>query len=148
MPGRRCSDSAFSHYIARGLGRAYGDSSLNQDQAVLLQTRRNRFLGFDQESGILSCEAGTSFEEILEHFLPQGWTLPTTPGTKYVTVGGAIAADVHGKNHHRDGSFGNYVTQFRLLTGTGEILTCTPQEHAHHGPHTHVHTCAPGSAAG
>jgi FAD/FMN-containing dehydrogenase len=122
--------NTFSHYIARGLGRAYGDSSLNEDQAVLLQTRRNRFLSFDEKTGILSCEAGASFEEILEHFLPQGWTLPTTPGTKYVTVGGAIAADVHGKNHHRDGSFGNYVTQFRLLTGTSEVLTCTPQEHA------------------
>ena len=92
-----------------------------------MQTRRNRFLGFDKDSGILSCEAGTSFEEILAHFLPQGWTLPTTPGTKYVTVGGAIAADVHGKNHHCDGSFGNYVKQFRLLTGTGDVLTCTPE---------------------
>ena len=123
-------DKSFSHYIARGLGRAYGDSSLNQDQAVLIQTRRNRFLAFDSATGILACEAGTSFQEILEHFLPQGWTLPTTPGTKYVTVGGAIAADVHGKNHHQDGSFGNYVTRFRLLTGNNEILTCTPTEHA------------------
>lgn len=118
----------FPQYIARGLGRAYGDSSLNKDQAVLVQTRRNRFLNFDPETGILACQAGTSFQEILEHFLPQGWTLPTTPGTKYVTVGGAIAADIHGKNHHQDGSFGNYVSQFRLLTASNEILTCTPEE--------------------
>ena len=121
-------NSAFAQHIARGLGRAYGDSSLNQDQSVLLQTRRNRFLGFDDNRGVLSCEAGTSFEDILAHFLPHGWTLPTTPGTKHVTVGGAIAADVHGKNHHCDGSFGNYVRQFRLLTGTGDVLTCTPED--------------------
>ena len=122
-------DPGFTQYIARGLGRAYGDSALNENQAVMIQTRRNRFLGFDPQSGILTCEAGTSFHEILEHFLPQGWTLPTTPGTRHVTVGGAIAADVHGKNHHRDGSFGNYVNGFRLLTGKDEILTCTPTEH-------------------
>ena len=122
-------DADFSQYIARGMGRAYGDSALNANASVMIQTRRNRMLEFDPENGILYCEAGTSFHEILEHFLPRGWTLPTTPGTRHVTVGGAIAADVHGKNHHRDGSFGNYVSGFRLLTGQNEILQCSPEEH-------------------
>ena len=112
-------------YIARGLGRAYGDSSLNRDSGVILQSDRRCFIDFDQESGVVSCEAGVSLAEIIEHFLPRGWFLPTTPGTKYVTIGGAIAADVHGKNHHVDGSFGNFVLDLDLLTADGTILHCS-----------------------
>jgi len=115
-------------WIARGLGRAYGDSALNRDQGVLVQTSRNHFLAFDEHAGVLQCESGVSFAEIIEHLLPRGWFLPTTPGTKFVTVGGAIAADVHGKNHHADGSFGNFVTSFELLTGCGDIITCSRTE--------------------
>jgi FAD/FMN-containing dehydrogenase len=117
-------------YIPRGLGRAYGDSALNRDRGVICQTRRNRFLGFDTGRGILECEAGVSFQDIIDVFLPRGWFLPTTPGTKYITVGGAIAADVHGKNHHGDGSFGNFVLDLQLLTAGGEVLACSAAENA------------------
>src|SRR5436190_3002164 len=79
-------------YIARGLGRSYGDSALNRESGVLMQRRLNRFLAFDDSTGILECEAGVSFAEIIECFLPRGWFLPVMPGTKFVTVGGAIAS--------------------------------------------------------
>jgi FAD/FMN-containing dehydrogenase len=115
--------------LAYGLGRSYGDSCLN-DGGVLLATRGlSRFIGFDEETGMLLCEAGTSLAEILETFVPRGWSLPVTPGTKYVTVGGAIANDVHGKNHHALGSFGRYVRRFELLRSSGERLVCSPERH-------------------
>ncbi len=114
--------------IPRGLGRAYGDSALNREAGVLIQTSLHRFLAFDEATGVVECEAGTSFAELIEVFLPRGWFLPTTPGTKFVTVGGAIAADVHGKNHHADGSFGNFVESMTLLLGTGEVATCSPDD--------------------
>lgn len=117
-------------YISRGLGRAYGDSALNPDRGVIDHTRLNRFLAFDERTGVLECEAGVSFSEIIEHFLPPGWFLPTTPGTKFVTVGGAIAADVHGKNHHVDGSFGNFVVDLKLLLANGDALDCSPTRNA------------------
>lgn len=91
------------HWISRGLGRSYGDTALNRNQGVILQTRLNRFLSFDPDSRVVECEGGVTFEEIIDVFLPRGLFLPVTPGTKYVTVGGAIANDVHGKNHHVDG---------------------------------------------
>jgi FAD/FMN-containing dehydrogenase len=116
-------------YISRGLGRAYGDSSLNGHGGVILHTHLNHFLAFDEVRGILKCEAGVSLAEIIECLLPRGWFLPTTPGTKFVTVGGAIAADVHGKNHHADGSFGNFVVSLDLLTAAGEVVTCSPLDH-------------------
>ncbi len=112
--------------IARGLGRAYGDSALNRDRGVLLQTRLDCMQAFDAERGIVACEAGVSLADIIRHFLPRGWFLPTTPGTKFVTVGGAIAADVHGKNHHVDGSFGCHVLDLKLLTAHGSVLECSP----------------------
>lgn len=113
-------------YIPRGLGRSYGDAALNQDGGVIWQALLNRFLSFESTSGVLECEGGVSLAEIIQYFLPRGWFLPVTPGTKFVTVGGAIAADIHGKNHHRDGSFSNFVLDFRLLTPTGAILLCSP----------------------
>lgn len=122
------SGSDTTSVIARGLGRSYGDSALNRDQGVLLQTGFNRFIDFDEESGMLECEAGVSFADIIETFLARGWFLPTTPGTKFVTVGGAIAADVHGKNHHADGSFGNFVESLVLLLPSGEPIRCSPAE--------------------
>ncbi|HAI70280.1 MAG TPA: FAD-binding oxidoreductase, partial [Gammaproteobacteria bacterium] len=98
-----------------GLGRSYGDVCLN-DGGVILTTRSlNRFIHFDSNSGVLRCEAGVSLAEILELCVPHGWFLPTTPGTKFVTVGGAIANDVHGKNHHCAGTFGRHLLQFELL---------------------------------
>src|ERR1043166_3949239 len=113
-------------YIPRGLGRSYGDSAINRDGGVVLQTCLNRLLAFHEQSGVLECEAGASFAEIITHFLPRGWFLPTTPGTKHVTVGGAIAADVHGKNHHIDGSLCKYVLELTLLTAAGDLIICSP----------------------
>ncbi len=123
-------DGGQPNYIPRGLGRSYGDSALNLNSGVVIQTRLNRFLSFDDRTGVLECEAGVSFADIIDHFLPRGWFVPTTPGTKYLTVGGAIAADVHGKNHHSDGSFGQFVLSFDLLGASGEILVCSPTQNA------------------
>jgi FAD/FMN-containing dehydrogenase len=116
--------------ISHGEGRSYGDAALNEGQGVLLQKRLNRFLAFDEREGILSCEAGVTLSEILDHLLPRGFFLPITPGTQFISVGGAIAADVHGKNHHRDGTISNQLLDFRLLTGRGEILLCSRQENS------------------
>lgn len=116
--------------ISRGLGRAYGDAALNEGGAVVSHLRLNRMLGFDAESGVLECEAGVSLGEIVDVLLPRGWFLPVTPGTRHVTVGGAIASDVHGKNHHRDGTFGRFVTRLRLLTPALGIVECAPDERA------------------
>ena len=117
--------------ISRGLGRSYGDAALNRDGGgLVLHTRLNRFLGFDEETGLLDAEAGVTFEDILSVFVPRGWFPPVTPGTKYVTLGGAIAADVHGKNHHRDGSIGNFVQSLRMMTAGGEIVECSREFHA------------------
>jgi FAD/FMN-containing dehydrogenase len=116
--------------IARGLGRAYGDSSLNRDEGVVELTSLNRFRAFDPQMGVLECEAGVSIAEIIEFLLPRGWFVSTTPGTKHVTIGGAIAADVHGKNHHCDGSFGKCVLDFLLMTADGSVVRCSPQENA------------------
>jgi FAD/FMN-containing dehydrogenase len=117
-----------SSLIARGLGRSYGDASLNDGGGVVLDTQLGRFLDFDPASGLLTCEAGASLEEILNVFVRRGFFPPVTPGTKYVTVGGAIAADVHGKNHHRDGSIAEFLDSFDLLIASGEVLHCSRQE--------------------
>ena len=119
-----------SSYISRGLGRSYGDAALNSDAGVIDHLLLNRFLSFQASTGILECEAGVSLAEITQHFLPHGWFLPVTPGTKFVTVGGAIAADVHGKNHHKEGSFSNFVLDLQLLLPGGETLICSPSSHA------------------
>jgi len=116
--------------LAYGLGRSYGDSCLNQGRSLIDCSRLNRILAFDKKTGHLRCEAGTSLDEILKIGVPQGWFLPVTPGTKFVTVGGAIANDVHGKNHHRAGCFGNHVRSIRLLRSDCGPVTCSPQENA------------------
>jgi FAD/FMN-containing dehydrogenase len=116
-------------FISYGLGRSYGDAPLNGQGGVICHTRLNRFLAFDAQAGILECEAGVSLAEILQYFMPRGFFLPVTPGTKFVTVGGAIAADVHGKNHHQDGTIGNFVLDFKLLTPAGEKLSCSPNSY-------------------
>lgn len=104
--------------IARGLGRSYGDSSL---ASYVLDTRYlNHFIAFDETTGLLRCASGVSLDDILNNFVPRGWFLPVTPGTCFVTVGGAIASDVHGKNHHIDGTFTDHVTEIELLLGDGE----------------------------
>ncbi|MHC4948813.1 MAG: FAD-binding protein [Planctomycetota bacterium] len=116
--------------IARGLGRSYADSHLVEAGDVLLQTHRDRLLAFDEATGTVECEAGVSFADLIDTFLPRGFFPAVSPGTRHVTVGGAIANDVHGKNHHRDGSFGRHLESLTLLTGTGEVLRCSPDEHA------------------
>ncbi len=109
-----------------GNGRSYGDSCLNPGGALLHARGLDRYLAFDSVSGLLRCEAGVTFSEIIDLALPQGWFLPVTPGTCHVTVGGAIANDVHGKNHHRAGSFGHHVTRLELLRSDGERRVCEP----------------------
>jgi len=111
--------------IARGLGRSYGDAALNRERGVILSHRFDRMIGFDPVSGVLHCEAAVSLAEIIETFLPRGFFFPVTPGTKFISIGGAIAADVHGKNHHANGSMGEFVLGLRLLTASGEIVDCS-----------------------
>lgn len=119
----------FRTYVCRGMGRSYGDQALNPDGAVILMTRLNRFLGLDEAAGIIDCEAGVTVADLVRHLLPRGLALPVTPGTQHVTVGGAIASDVHGKNHHRVGSFAQAVVDLDLLAPDGRLLRCSPQQH-------------------
>ncbi|MEE1817320.1 FAD-binding oxidoreductase [Streptomyces sp. SP18ES09] len=112
--------------VARGLGRAYGDAAQNAGGTVLDMTGLDRILAVDTAAGLVVCEAGVSLHRLMEALLPLGWFVPVTPGTRYVTVGGAIAADVHGGNHHVSGSFGRHVTALELLTADGEIRTVPP----------------------
>lgn len=113
-----------------GLGRSYGDSCLNDGSALLHGRALNRFIAFDAANGVLCCEAGVTLDEILQVCVPRGWFLPATPGTKFVTIGGAIANDVHGKNHVSDGTFGRFVRAFGLLRSDGSRLRCAPDENA------------------
>lgn len=110
--------------IPRGMGRSYGDSA---NAPVVLQTNYcDHFLAFDATTGVLTAEAGITLREILKVILKQGWFLPVTPGTSYVTLGGAIASDVHGKNHHTAGTFGQHVKSMNVLLGTGDIVLTSP----------------------
>jgi decaprenylphospho-beta-D-ribofuranose 2-oxidase len=114
--------------LPRGLGRAYGDAALPSAPGglVIESTRADRIRSFDAASGRLHCEAGLSLAEVLRLFLPRGWFPPVTPGTKFVTVGACVACDVHGKNHHRDGSFGNFVERIALRAADGRLVECGP----------------------
>ncbi len=112
--------------IARGLGRSYNNAAQCAGGLVLSTARLNRILSLDPETGLARCEAGVSLEQLMVAGLRHGWFVPVTPGTRYVTVGGALAADVHGKNHFADGSFAQHVTQFSLLLPSGEQRTVTP----------------------
>ncbi|KUN26279.1 decaprenylphosphoryl-beta-D-ribose oxidase [Streptomyces antibioticus] len=107
--------------IPRGLGRAYGDAAQNAGGAVLDMTALDRVHVIDADSGIVLCDAGVSLHRLMRVLLPLGWFVPVTPGTRHVTVGGAIGADIHGKNHHVSGSFSRHVLSFELLTADGEI---------------------------
>lgn len=109
-----------------GNGRSYGDSCLNVGGALLQARSLDRFISFDRDSGVLSCEAGVLLADILRLVVPAGWFLPVVPGTCHITVGGAIANDVHGKNHHRSGTFGRQVRRFELLRSDGARLRCSP----------------------
>ncbi|MFF7448601.1 MULTISPECIES: FAD-binding protein [unclassified Streptomyces] len=109
--------------IARGLGRAYGDAAQNAGGAVLDMTGLDRVHAIDAAGGTVLCDAGVSLHRLMRVLLPLGWFVPVSPGTRYVTVGGAIGADIHGKNHHVSGSFSRHVLSFELLTADGEIRT-------------------------
>ncbi|MFI6487498.1 FAD-binding protein [Streptomyces sp. NPDC050564] len=109
--------------IPRGLGRAYGDAAQNAGGAVLDMTGLDRIHAIDADGGTVLCDAGVSLHRLMEVLLPLGWFVPVTPGTRYVTVGGAIGADIHGKNHHVSGSFARHVLSFELLTADGGIHT-------------------------
>ena len=113
--------------LPHGLGRSYGDSCLNDGRELIDCRRLNRILGFDQSTGMLRCESGVTLSDILDVFVPKGWFLPVTPGTRFVTVGGAIANDVHGKNHHCAGTFGAHVYQVALHRSNDGLVICNSQ---------------------
>jgi decaprenylphospho-beta-D-ribofuranose 2-oxidase len=112
----------FSYYIPRGNGRCYGDASLAKQ--TITTTQYNKVLFFNDNSGIFECQSGITLDQILEIIVPKGWFLPVTPGTKFITVGGAVASDIHGKNHHIDGSFSSHVQELDVLIPSGEIINC------------------------
>ncbi|MER5770598.1 FAD-binding protein [Streptomyces sp. NPDC001985] len=112
--------------IARGLGRAYGDAAQNAGGTVLDMTGLRRVHAVDTEAGTVVCDAGVSLHRLMEVLLPLGWFVPVTPGTRQVTVGGAVGADIHGKNHHVSGAFSRHVGSLELLTADGAIRTVTP----------------------
>jgi FAD/FMN-containing dehydrogenase len=111
-------------------GRSYGDSCLNDGAALLDVAGLDRFIAFDDREGILRCEAGVTLAQILAFSVPRGWFPPVLPGTRWVSVGGAIANDIHGKNHHRAGTFGAHLVKFELLRSNGDRLVCSPTENA------------------
>ncbi|MEC5158269.1 FAD-binding oxidoreductase [Chryseobacterium sp. MP_3.2] len=114
--------------IARGNGRCYGDASLSEN--IFSTKRLNKFISFDRLNGILECESGVLLSEILKVIVQQGYFLYVTPGTKFISVGGAIASDIHGKNHHAEGCFSEYIIEFTLLNEHGEVLKCSRSENA------------------
>lgn len=111
-------------FIARGNGRCYGDASLGD--CTLNCLSYDHILSFDCEEGVFECESGVTLDTILKVIVPKGWFLPVTPGTKFITIGGAVASDVHGKNHHVDGSFCDHVMEFDIMMSNGSIVTCSP----------------------
>ncbi|AZA56726.1 FAD-binding oxidoreductase [Chryseobacterium shandongense] len=122
---RKIKEFVLTHneVIARGNGRCYGDASLGEH--IFSTKKLNKFISFDRLNGIIECESGVLLSDILEIAVPQGYFLYVTPGTKFVSVGGAIASDVHGKNHHSEGCFSEYVIEFKLMIENGDIITCS-----------------------
>ncbi len=114
--------------IGRGLGRSYGDSSL---ASTMISSRQlDHLIAFDRASGMLRCQAGVSLEQLLNIIVPAGWFLPVTPGTSRITIGGAIASDVHGKNHHGHGCFSRFVKSVTMVTASHGVLVCSPAQNA------------------
>lgn len=117
-------------WLGHGLGRSYGDVALDSGRLLIDTRYLDHFISFDTDTGLIEAEAGVSLEDIIAVALPKGWFLPTTPGTKYVTLAGAIANDVHGKNHHVVGTFGNWVRKLSLLRSDGAIHDCSADRDA------------------
>jgi decaprenylphospho-beta-D-ribofuranose 2-oxidase len=115
------------HFIARGNGRCYGDASLAGNTISTLKF--DKILSFDKQNGIFECQSGITLDQILEVIVPAGWFLPITPGTKFITIGGAVASDVHGKNHHVDGSFSNHILEMDIVLASGETVNCSTVVH-------------------
>ena len=115
-------------FLAHGSGRSYGDVCLNHGGVLLATRGLDRMISFDPARGVLRCEAGVTLDEIIAGFLPRGWFLEVTPGTSFITVGGAVANDVHGKNHHVAGTFGRSVRCFELLRSDGTRMVCSPDQ--------------------
>ena len=118
--------NSMGSFIPRGSGLSYGDSSLSENTVSTLEF--NRILYFDEQQGIITCEAGVRFKDIIEAVILKGWFLSVTPGTKFVTVGGAVASDVHGKNHHKVGTFSDHVLAIDIMLPDGHVVTCTRSE--------------------
>lgn len=112
--------------LARGLGRSYGDAAQNGGGTVLRLRTAGAAMVLDEQAGTLRVGAGTSLDEVMRRIVPRGWFVPVTPGTRFVTVGGAIASDIHGKNHHVDGSFGSHVRRLSLLLADGRVVEVSP----------------------
>jgi len=112
-------------FIPRGSGRSYGDSA-NSDN-VLQSLKISQVLKFDKINGIITCEAGITFRDLITIIVPEGWFFPVTPGTSFLTVGGAIAADVHGKNHHKEGSFSDYILNIDMILGSGDFVSVSKE---------------------
>lgn len=116
--------------ISHGMGRSYGDIALNPNGPLWLTTGLNHLIHFDENSGRLKCESGALLRDIQKLFIPKGWMLPVTPGTQMVTIGGAIANDIHGKNHHALGSFGDHVLSLKLIRTDGNEIICGPTQNS------------------
>ncbi|MFT4153089.1 FAD-binding protein [Parafilimonas sp.] len=116
------------HFIPRGNGRCYGDASLAEETISTL--KYDKVLSFDTVNGILECQSGLTLDKILEIIVPKGWFLPVTPGTKFITVGGAVGSDVHGKNHHVDGSFSSHIMEMQLILADSSTIICSPEKNA------------------
>ncbi len=114
-------------FIARGMGRSYGDSSLQRKQTINMVNHR-QIIFFDKIKGILTVESGISINDVINRIIPQGFFMPVTPGSKFVTIGGMVASNVHGKNHHLDGGFSNFIISFVLLSNNGKKKTCSPSK--------------------
>lgn len=117
-------------YLSIGNGRSYGDVGLNKQGFVHISSQNNNFIHFDKKNGLLHAESGVLLGDIQNIFLPLGWMLPVTPGTQYVTLGGAVANDIHGKNHHLYGTFGHHVTEIVLYRSDSGIILCNPNKNS------------------
>lgn len=114
--------------LPHGMGRSYGDSCLSTNGTLLQMTNCDNIISFDKTTGIIKAESGLTIDKLLKATVPAGWIMPVTPGTKFVSIGGAIANDVHGKNHHNAGSLGSFIKSFALQRSGGKTLICSPNK--------------------